>query len=59
MTEAAYNKEGHAHMLKVHAGARDMVPAKALQGVTFPLHKGAEDHWRAAGLHIPDAIRAK
>jgi hypothetical protein len=59
ITEAAYNKDGHAHMLKVHAGARDMVPAKALQGVTFPLHKGAEDHWRAAGIKIPDAIRAK
>jgi TRAP transporter TAXI family solute receptor len=59
MTEAAYNKEGNGHMLKVHAGSRDMVPPKALQGVTFPLHKGAEDHWRAAGIQIPDAIRAK
>lgn len=59
MTEAAYNKEGNAHMLKVHAGSRDMVPQKALQGVTFPLHKGAEDHWRSAGIQVPDAIRAK
>jgi len=59
MTEAAYNKAGHAHMLKVHAGSRDMVPQKALQGVTIPLHKGAEDQWRAAGIPIPDAIRAK
>jgi hypothetical protein len=59
ITEAAYNKEGNAHMLKVHAGSRDMVPQKALQGVTFPLHKGAEDHWRAAGIQIPEAIRAK
>jgi hypothetical protein len=46
-------------MLKVHAGSKDMVPQRALQGVTIPLHKGAEDHWRAAGLQIPDAIRAK
>ena len=59
ITEAAYNKDGNAHMLKVHAGSKDMVPQRALQGVTFPLHKGAEDHWRAAGLQIPDAIRAK
>jgi TRAP transporter TAXI family solute receptor len=59
MTETAYSKEGHAHMLQVHAGARDMAAEKALQGVTFPLHKGAEDHWRSAGLKIPDAIRAK
>ncbi|MGH7852004.1 MAG: TAXI family TRAP transporter solute-binding subunit [Candidatus Binatia bacterium] len=59
ITAAAYNKDGNAHMLKVHAGSKDMVPQRALQGVTFPLHKGAEDHWRAAGLQIPDAIRAK
>ena len=59
MAEAAYNKDGNAHMLKVHAGSKDMVPQRALQGVTFPLHKGAEDHWRAAGLQIPDALRAK
>ncbi len=59
ITEAAYNKDGNAHMLKVHAGSKDMVPLRALQGVTIPLHKGAEDAWRAAGLQIPDAIRAK
>jgi len=59
ITDAAYSKEGSAHMLKVHAGSRDMVPQKALQGVTFPLHKGAEDHWRAAGIQIPEAIRAR
>lgn len=59
ITEAAYNKDGNSHMLKVHAGSKDMVPQRALQGVTFPLHKGAEDHWRAAGLQIPEAIRAK
>ena len=59
ITEAAYNKDGNAHMLKVHAGSKDMVPQRALQGVTIPLHKGAEDAWRAAGLQIPDAIRAK
>ncbi|HXG52599.1 MAG TPA: TAXI family TRAP transporter solute-binding subunit [candidate division Zixibacteria bacterium] len=59
MVAAAYDKEGHAHMLKVHAGARDMVPQKALQGVTVPLHKGAEDHWRAAGIQIPDSLRSR
>ena len=59
MTEAAYNKAGNAHMMQIHAGSKDMIPQRALQGVTFPLHKGAEDHWRAAGIQIPDAIRAK
>jgi len=59
MAETVYSKEGNAHMLKVHAGSKDMVPQKALQGVSVPLHKGAEDHWRAAGIQIPDAIRAR
>jgi len=36
-----------------------MVPAKALDGVTVPLHKGAEDHWTAAGIKIPEALRAR
>jgi TRAP transporter TAXI family solute receptor len=59
ITEAAYNKAGNTHMMQVHAGSKDMVAQKALQGITFPLHKGAEDHWRAAGIQIPEAIRAK
>jgi len=59
IAEAAYSKDGSAHMLKVHAGSKDMVPQRALNGVTIPLHKGAEDHWRGAGLQIPEAIRAK
>ena len=59
MIEAAYSKDGSAHMLKVHAGSRDMMPEKALQGVTFPLHKGAENHWKAAKIQISDSIRAK
>ena len=57
--EAAYGKEGHAHMLQVHAASKDMTPQKALQGVTFPLHKGAEDHWKSTGLQIPEGIRAR
>jgi uncharacterized protein len=59
IAQAAYSKEGNAHMLKVHAGSKDMVTQKALQGITVPLHKGAEDHWRAAGIQIPEAIRAR
>lgn len=59
MAQAAYSKEGHEHMLKVHVGSKDMVPQKALQGVTVPLHKGAEDHWKAAGIQIPEALRAR
>jgi TRAP transporter TAXI family solute receptor len=59
ITEAAYNKDGNAHMLKVHAGSKDMVTQKALQGVTVPLHKGAEEQWKAAGLQISEMIRSK
>jgi hypothetical protein len=59
ITQATYSKEGNAHMLKVHAGSKDMVPQKALQGITVPLHKGAEDYWKSAGIQIPEAIRAK
>jgi TRAP transporter TAXI family solute receptor len=59
IAEAVYSKAGNAHMVNVHAGARDMVPQKALQGVTVPLHRGAEDLWRAAGIQIPEAIRAR
>jgi len=59
MAAAIYSHEGHAHMLKVHAGAKDMVPERALLGITIPLHAGAEAHWRAAGVTIPDAIRAR
>jgi TRAP transporter TAXI family solute receptor len=59
MAEAIYGKDGHAHMITVHAGSKDMVPQKALQGVTIPLAKGAEDYWKTAGIQIPEAIRAK
>ena len=59
MAAAIYSKEGNAHMVTVHAGARDMVPQKALQGITVPLHRGAEGHWKTARIQIPDAIRSK
>lgn len=59
MTAAAYSKEGNAHMVTVHAGAKDMVPQKALHGVTIPLHKGAEEHWKSASIQIPENIRSK
>ena len=36
MVAAAYSKEGNAHMMKVHAGSKDMVAQRALQGVTIP-----------------------
>jgi len=55
---AAYSLEGHAHMLRVHAAAADMRPRRALQGITIPLHPGAEAYWRSIGLEIPDAIRS-
>lgn len=59
MAETVYGKEGNTHMVNVHAGSKDMVPQKALQGITVPIHKGAEDHWRSAGVQIPETIRAR
>jgi TRAP transporter TAXI family solute receptor len=56
---AAYSTKGHEHMLRVHAAAADMRPRQALQGITIPLHRGAEAHWRSVGLEVPDAIRAR
>lgn len=59
MAAAVYGSEGNAHMLKVHAGSKDMVPQKALQGITIPLHQGAEAHWKSVGVTIPGGIRAR
>ncbi len=59
MAQAIYSKDGNAHMLKVHAGSKDMVPEKALQGITVPLHKGAGDHWKSVGIAIPEMLRAR
>jgi TRAP transporter TAXI family solute receptor len=59
MTAAVYGPEGHAHMMKVHAGSKDMEPKTALQGITIPLHKGAEAHWKSVGVPIPETIRAR
>ncbi len=59
MVATVYSPEGHAHMLNIHAAAKDMTPSKALLGVTIPLHKGAEAHWKSVGLEIPEEIRAR
>jgi hypothetical protein len=59
MAAAIYGPEGHAHMMKVHAGSKDMAPATALQGITIPLHKGAEEHWKTAKVSIPENLRAR
>ena len=59
MAAAIYGPEGHAHMMKVHAGSKDMAPQTALAGITIPLHKGAEAHWKSAGVTIPESIRAQ
>lgn len=57
MAAAVYSPQGLEHMLKVHAAARDMTPERALLGVTIPLHKGAEEHWRSLGMKVPESIR--
>jgi TRAP-type uncharacterized transport system substrate-binding protein len=36
-----------------------MTSVKALQGVTIPLHRGAEAHWSSVGIDIPERIRAR
>lgn len=59
MVRAAYSREGHAHMLRVHSAAADMTAVRALTGVTIPLHRGAEAHWTAVGIDIPARIRAR
>jgi hypothetical protein len=59
MVEAVYGKEGNAHMVRVHAGSRDMTPDKALTGITIPVHAGAEAAWKKMGVSVPEAIRAR
>lgn len=59
MVRAAYSRDGHAHMLRVHSASSDMTSVRALLGVTIPLHRGAEAHWAAVGLEIPERIRAR
>ncbi len=59
LVEAGYSRDGHGHMLRVHSASSDMTPRRALQGVTIPLHKGAEAHWLSVGLEIPERIRAR
>lgn len=59
IVQAAYSRDGHAHMLRVHAAAADMTSVRALHGVTIPLHRGAEAHWTSVGIEIPERIRAR
>lgn len=59
MVEAAYSRDGHGHMLRVHSASSDMTSLKALQGVTVPLHRGAEAHWVTKGIEVPERIRAR
>ncbi len=59
LVAAAYSREGHAHMLKVHGASADMTSRRALLGVSIPLHPGAEAHWRAVGVEIPDVARSR
>lgn len=59
LVAAAYSLQGHEHMLRVHSAAADMRPRRALQGITIPLHVGADAYWRSIGLDIPEAIRGR
>jgi TRAP-type uncharacterized transport system substrate-binding protein len=36
-----------------------MTAKQALEGLTVPLHPGAQRYWEELGLKIPEAIRAR
>lgn len=59
MTKAAYSDAGHAHMVKTFALLRDMTRTQALQGLTIPLHPGAQRYWEEVGVKVPERIRAR
>jgi TRAP transporter TAXI family solute receptor len=48
MTKLMY--ENLDRMIASHAAANDIDPAKALDGLSIPLHPGAERYYREAGL---------
>jgi hypothetical protein len=59
MAAEAYSPEGAAFMRQTFEPLRDMTPDQALQGLTVPLHPGAQRYWEEAGVDIPASLRAR
>ncbi len=59
MTAAVYGPEGHAHMMKVHAGSKDMVPRDGVEGDHHPAAQGGRGVLEVhEGKHPRDHSRA-
>ncbi|MBI4520339.1 MAG: TAXI family TRAP transporter solute-binding subunit [Gemmatimonadetes bacterium] len=59
MARAAYSSKGYAFARQAFEPLKDMTPDQALQGLTVPLHAGAERYWAELGLDIPERLRAR
>jgi hypothetical protein len=59
LVKQAYSEEGHRHMQQTFEPLVDMTAKQALEGLTVPLHPGAQRYWEELGLKIPEAIRAR
>ena len=59
MAAEAYSPEGAAFVRQTFEPLRDMTPDQALQGLTVPLHPGAERYWEEIGVDIPESLRAR
>jgi len=61
MARAAYSPEGLAFARQAFEPLADMSPEQArqgLQGLTVPLHAGAERYWEERGLEVPERLHA-
>lgn len=59
MVKEAYSPDGAVFMRQTFAPLRDMTSDQALQGLTVPLHPGAQRYWEEVGLDIPESLRAR
>lgn len=57
--KVVFSPEGLDHMVKAHKAAAEMTVEAALEGVSMPLHKGAEKFWIEKGKAISDALKSK
>ena len=59
MVAEAYSQDGATFMRQAFEPLRDMTPDQALQGLTVPLHPGAQRYWEEVGVDIPESLRAR
>ena len=57
--KVVFSVDGLDHMVKAHKAAVEMTVASGIEGVSLPLHKGAEKFWGEQGKSIPDALKSK